>query len=97
MYQGNVGLQDDALVAVAGRDLDVEGFCALVGQLAGDDDLGAVKIIAEEMLSDVLDRVLGVVDPYVGEQRSSYLVVEPKETRQGYRIKSKYLGTFLKN
>lgn len=31
------------------------------------------------MLSDVLDRVLSVVDPDVGQQRSSYLIVEPRK------------------
>ena len=75
----NVRLQDDAPVVVAGCDLDVEGFCALVGQLAGDDDLGAVEVVGEQMLGDVLDGVLGVVDSYVGQQRSSDLVVEPRK------------------
>lgn len=81
MPQWNVGLQDDAPVAVAGCDLDVEGFCAVVGQLAGDDDLGAVEVVGEQMLSDILDGVLGVVDPYVRQQRSSYLIVEPRKER----------------
>lgn len=79
--QWDVGLQDDALVVVAGRDLDVERVCALVRQLAGDDDLGAVEVVGEQVLSDVADRVLGVVDPYVGQQRSSYLIVEPGKER----------------
>lgn len=37
------------------------------------------------MLSDVLDRVLSVVDPDVGQQRSSYLIVEPRKEEGGCR------------
>lgn len=78
MPQGHICLQGDALVIVAGGDLDMQGFCAVVGELASNDDLRTVEVVGEEMLSDVLDGVLGVVDPYVGQQRRSYFIVESR-------------------
>jgi len=65
--QRYVGFQDDVLVIVAGCNLDVERFHTVVGKLASDDNLRAVEVVGEQMLSDVLDRVLGVVDPDVGQ------------------------------
>lgn len=79
MLQRHVGLQDDALVVVAGGDLHVEGLCTGVRQLPGDDDLRAVEVVGEKVLGDVSDRALCVVDPYVGQQRGSYFIVEPGE------------------
>ena len=55
----------------------MQRFGALVGQLSGDDDFGAVEVVGEQVPSDVLDRVLGVVDSDVRQQRGSDLIVEP--------------------
>lgn len=85
--QWYVCLEYDALIVVTGSDLHVERFCAFVCELAGNDDLRAIEVVGEKILSDVLDGVLRVVDSYVRQQRSSDFIIEPRK-------KHKYMKSF---
>lgn len=52
--QWHICLQYDTLVIVAGSDLYMQGFCTFVCQLASNDNLRAIEIVGEEMLSHIL-------------------------------------------